>query len=327
MNLSKTIIGNDPALKSLLRNVKIVAPTDATVLITGETGTGKELIATAILKNSRRSDKEFIPLSCATLPESLIESELFGYCKGSFTGATADKKGILAAVDGGTLFLDEINSLPLSVQVKLLRFIEAGEYLPLGSVKTRKADVRIIAATNTKLDEQVNAGQFRQDLYFRLSVVPLLLSPLRERPRDIKLLIDHFLNYFSKKYVARTPSLSNEALETLQRYSWPGNIRELRNFCEYLIILRRRIIGLNDLPRENLENKSETGLASHFKLPAVGVDWPELEGNLIRQAMVRTNGKYKDASLLLGMSRDAFYYRTRKHKLEAAKKVGVGNSQ
>ncbi|HEY8033977.1 MAG TPA: sigma-54 dependent transcriptional regulator [Methylobacter sp.] len=316
MNLSKTIIGKDPALKSLLRSVKTVAPTDATVLITGETGTGKELIAAAILKNSRRSEKEFIALNCAALPESLIESELFGYCKGAFTGAIADKKGILATVDGGTLFLDEINSLPLSVQVKLLRFIEAGEYLPVGFVKTCKADVRIIAASNANLHKQVSAGQFREDLYFRLNVVPLLLSPLRERLHDIKLLMDHFLSYFAKKYATRTLSISIEVLEVLQRYPWPGNIRELRNLCESLTVLRRRrIIELNDLPREYLEVNNRTGLASLFELPKVGVDWPELEVSLIRQAMAKTNGKYQEASLLLGMSRDALYYRTKKHGL------------
>jgi transcriptional regulator with PAS, ATPase and Fis domain len=316
MNLSKTIIGKDPALKSLLRSVKTVAPTDATVLITGETGTGKELIAAAILKNSRRSEKEFIALNCAALPESLIESELFGYCKGAFTGAIVDKKGILATVDGGTLFLDEINSLPLSMQVKLLRFIEAGEYLPVGSVKTCKADVRIIAASNANLHKQVSAGQFREDLYFRLNVVPLLLSPLRERLQDIKLLMDHFLSYFAKKYATRTPSISIEVLEALQRYPWPGNIRELRNLCESLTVLRRkRIIELNDLPREYLDVNNRTGLASLFELPKVGVDWPELEVSLIRQAMAKTNGKYQEASLLLGMSRDALYYRTKKHGL------------
>ncbi|MGZ5008309.1 MAG: sigma-54 interaction domain-containing protein [Methylobacter sp.] len=316
MNLSKTIIGRDPALKSLLRSVKRVAPTDATVLITGETGTGKELIAGAILKNSSRCEKEFVPLNCAALAESLIESELFGYSKGAFTGAIADRKGILATVDGGTLFLDEINSLPLSVQVKLLRFIEAGEYLPVGSVKMHKADVRIIAASNSNLDKQVSAGRFREDLYFRLNVVPLLLPPLRERPRDIKLLIDYFFGYFANKYSVRTPSINIEALEALQRYHWPGNVRELRNLCEKLTVLRlRRTIGLNDLPREYLEIQNKAGTASLFDLPSAGVNWPELEVSLIRQAMEKTNGKYREASLLLGMSRDTLYYRTKKHGL------------
>ena len=188
MKDSQTIIGKAPALKSLLRNVQIIAPTGVNVLITGETGTGKELIAAAIQKNSLRSHKVFITLNCVALPESLIESELFGYCKGAFTGADTDKQGIFAAADGGTLFLDEINSLPVSIQAKLLRFIESGEYSPIGSVKTLKADVRIIAATNINLDEQVNAGAFRRDLYFRLSVVPLQLPPLRDRPKDIELL-------------------------------------------------------------------------------------------------------------------------------------------
>lgn len=186
----------------------------------------------------------------------------------------------------------------------------------MGSVKTHKADVRIIAATNTNLEKQVSVGQFRQDLYFRLSVVPLLLSPLRERPQDIHLLICHFLGYFAKKYGTITPTISNQVLETLQRYPWPGNIRELRNLCENLTILRvRRIVELNDLPREYLEIKREIGLAGIFELPKGGVDWPKLEANFIRQAMVKTNGKHQEASLLLGMSRDALYYRTKKHGL------------
>lgn len=177
MNLPKTIIGKAPALKALLHTVKIIAPTDVNVLITGETGTGKELIAAAIQKSSLRSDKAFITLNCAALPESLIESELFGYCKGAFTGADTDKRGLFTAAHGGTLLLDEINSLPISIQTKLLRFIESGEYVPVGSVKTQIADVRIIAASNANLSTLASAGKFRQDLYFRLSVVPLKCRP------------------------------------------------------------------------------------------------------------------------------------------------------
>ena len=182
----------------MLRNVQIIAPTDVNVLITGETGTGKELIAVAIQENSLRSDKVFITLNCAALSESLIESELFGYCKGAFTDANNDKQGLFAAADGGTLFLDEINSLPVTIQAKLLRFIESGEYVPVGSTDTLKADVRIIAATNINLDELVNSGAFRRDLYFRLSVVPLQLPPLRDRPGDIKLLTKHFMTLFCR---------------------------------------------------------------------------------------------------------------------------------
>ncbi len=311
MSLSKTIIGKDPSLKALLRNLQRVAATEATVLITGETGTGKELIAQAILKNSPRSQQAFITLNCAALPESLIESELFGYSKGAFTGANVAKKGILAAVDGGTLFFDEINSLSLAIQVKLLRFIETGEYLPVGAVKTLKANVRIIAATNTDLEKQVSAGQFRQDLYFRLSVVPLVLNPLRERKEDVQLLLEHFFSYFAQKYTVRTPVISTEVLDVLHQYSWPGNIRELRNLCENLTVRRiRRAIEVADLPREYLKQEQES--LRFIKLPKTGLDWPKLEACVIEQALKKTNGKCQEASLLLGMSRDALYYRTKR---------------
>ena len=314
MKDSQTIIGKAPALKSLLRNVQIIAPTGVNVLITGETGTGKELIAAAIQKNSLRSNKVFITLNCVALPESLIESELFGYCKGAFTGADTDKQGIFAAADGGTLFLDEINSLPVSIQAKLLRFIESGEYSPIGSVKTLKADVRIIAATNVNLDEQVNAGAFRRDLYFRLSVVPLQLPPLRDRPKDIELLLNHFMRYFANKYAVKTPVISKEVLGILKRHPWPGNVRELRNFCEYLIILRiREIIEVKDIPSGHLEIINETGFVYCFKLPESGIVWPELEANLIQQAMAKTNGKVKEASQLLGISKDTLFYRIKKY--------------
>jgi transcriptional regulator with PAS, ATPase and Fis domain len=316
MNFSKTIIGKNPALKSLLRSVKIIAATDVNVLIAGETGTGKELIAVAIQKNSRRTDNVFITLNCAALPESLIESKLFGYCKGAFTGADTDKQGIFAAVDGGTLFLDEINSLPVTVQAKLLRFIESGEYLPIGSVKTCKADVRIIAATNTNMDNLVSAGKFRQDLYFRLNVVQLEPPPLRRRRQDIKLLMNHFMSYFAKKHAVRTPSISKEVLEALENYRWPGNIRELRNLCENLTISRiRRTIELKDLPVEYRQINDNTPYATNFELPELGLDWHKLEINLIQQALAKSNGKCKEASQLLGISRDALYYRIRKYGL------------
>jgi len=319
MKVSQTIIGKAPALKTLLRCVQIIAPTDVNVLITGETGTGKELIAQAIQKNSARSDQVFIILNCAALPENLIESELFGYCKGAFTGANADKQGIFAAADGGTLFLDEINSLPVTIQAKLLRFIESGEYVPVGSVQTLKADVRIIAATNTNLNEQVSGGTFRQDLYFRLSVVPLELPPLRDRPKDIELLLNHFLSYFANKYAVRTPVLSKDLLEILKRHPWPGNIRELRNLCECLCILRiRKIIEKKDIPRGHLEIINEPCFSGHFRLPESGLVWHELEADLIQQALAKADGKYQEASQLLGISRDVLYYRIKKYGLKAA---------
>jgi transcriptional regulator with PAS, ATPase and Fis domain len=318
MKLSKPIIGKDPALQALLRNVQLIAPTNVNVLITGETGTGKELIAVAVQENSLRSDKVFITLNCAALPESLIESELFGYAKGAFTDANNDKQGLFAAADGGTLFLDEINSLPVTVQAKLLRFIESGEYVPVGTTNTLKADARIIAATNCHLDEQVNSGAFRQDLYFRLSVVPLQLPPLRDRPGDINLLTKHFMTYFANKYAVRIPVLSKEVVSILKRHPWPGNIRELSNFCEYLCILKiRKIIGVKDIPSGHLEVFNDSGVVYCFKLPEDGIVWHELEADLIQQALVTANGKLQEASRLLGITRDALAYRIKKYGLSA----------
>jgi transcriptional regulator with PAS, ATPase and Fis domain len=218
--------------------------------------------------------------------------------------------------DGGTLFLDEINSLPVTIQAKLLRFIESGEYVPVGSVQTFKANVRIIAATNANLDEQVKAGAFRQDLYFRLNVVPIQLPPLRDRVQDINLLLNHFMSYFANKYAVRTPVLGKEVLEKLKRHPWPGNIRELRNLCECLIILRiSRIIEVKDLPAGHLENHNKAGFFNNFELPESGMVWHELEVDLIKQALTKANGNCKEASQLLGLSRDTLYYRIKKYGL------------
>ena len=215
----------------------------------------------------------------------------------------------------GTLFLDEINSLTLAMQTKLLRFIELGEYLPVGSVTTNKANVRIIAATNSQIDKLISAGKFRQDLYFRLSVVTLELPPLRKRRQDISLLIDHFMSYFANKYAVRTPSLSKEVLQVLIHYRWPGNIRELRNLCENLTISRiRRIIKLHDLPVEFRENNN-TPCSTYFELPELGLDWYKLEKDLIRQALEKAYGNRKEAAELLNISRDALYYRIKKYGL------------
>ena len=315
MNIAKIILGKDPALKSLLRCVKIIAATDVNVLITGETGTGKELIAEALQKNSNRAEQVFITLNCAALSQSLMESTLFGYRKGAFTDAVADTPGIFAAADGGTLFLDEINSLPLVMQAKLLRFIDSGEYLPVGSVKTCTADIRIIAATNIPIDELIKAGEFRQDLYYRLSVVTLELPPLRHRAQDIDLLLKHYMGYFAEKHKLKTPSFNKDALAKLEAYSWPGNIRELRNLCENLTIARlHRTIALKDLPFEYREPKNDY-TAIYFELPKLGLDWYQLEQQLILQALEKAGGNCREAALLLGLSRDALYYRVKKYKL------------
>ncbi|MCX7101245.1 MAG: sigma-54 dependent transcriptional regulator [Methylobacter sp.] len=312
------IIGLSPALDSLIRSAKIVAATDVTVLLKGETGTGKEVLATAIQKASNRNNKAFITLNCAALPESLIESELFGHKKGAFTGANADKQGLFQAADGGTLFLDEINSLPLSVQGKLLRFLESGECLPVGGINPYKVNVRIISATNTCLNKQIEAGEFRSDLYFRLNVVPLDLPKLSHRTEDIDSLINHFLTSFEKTHALTAPKFSKPALKTLKDYSWPGNIRELRNLCERLsILLAGKVIEIENLPPEFLKQEpSSISTLNGFNLPDNGIQLDSVEAHLISQALERTNGNRSKSAKLLGISRDTLLYRMQKHGFE-----------
>lgn len=315
MDHFNAIIGQSPALDSLIRSARIVAATDVTVLLKGETGTGKEVLATAIQQASARANKAFITLNCAALPESLIESELFGHKKGSFTGATTDKQGLLQAADGGTLFLDEINSLPLSIQAKLLRFLESGECLAVGEIKPYKVDVRVISATNTDLNKQIEAGEFRSDLYFRLNVVPLELPPLAQRTEDIEPLIKHFLDIFQNTHALAAPRFSKQALKTLKAYSWPGNIRELRNVCERLsILLAGKVIEPENLPFEFTAQKAASAPATaNFTLPETGLKLDTLEADLISQALNRTNGNRSKSARLLGISRDTLLYRMQKH--------------
>ena len=315
MDHFNAIIGQSPALDSLIRSAKIVATTDVTVLIKGETGTGKEVLATAIQQASARANKAFITLNCAALPESLIESELFGHKKGSFTGATADKQGLFQAADGGTLFLDEINSLPLSIQAKLLRFLESGECLAVGEIKPYKVDVRVISATNTDLNKQIETGEFRSDLYFRLNVVPLELPSLAQRTEDIESLIKHFLTLFENVHALTAPKFSKPALKVLKAYSWPGNIRELRNLCERLsILLAGKTIEPENLPFEfTSKNIARPSSTSDFTLPETGLKLDTLEADLIHQALVRTNGNRSKSAKLLGISRDTLLYRMQKH--------------
>ncbi len=310
-----SIIGHSPSLDSLIRSARMVAATDVTVLLKGETGTGKEVFAKAIQKGSARADKVFITLNCAALPEQLIESELFGHKKGSFTGATANKLGIFQAADGGTLFLDEINSLPISIQAKLLRFLESGECLAVGDIKPYTVNVRIIAATNTDLSKQVDTGEFRRDLYYRLDVVPLELPPLSKRVEDIEHLIIHFLDMMAATHSIDAPKFSKQALAILKGYYWPGNIRELRNLCERLSILfSGKIIDAVDLPREFFTHSQLIKEAS-FTLPENGCQLDSLEVSLINQALKRTNGNCSRSAKLLGLSRDTLLYRMRKYGL------------
>lgn len=318
MDHFNTLIGQSPALESLIRSARIVAATDVTVLIKGETGTGKEVLATAIQKSNSRVNKPFITLNCAVLSESLVESELFGHKKGSFTGATANKEGLFQAADRGTLFLDEINSLPLAIQGKLLRFLESGECLAVGDTKPYKVDVRVIAATNADLHEQIKRGEFRLDLFFRLNVIPIELPALQDRKEDIDALIKHFLEHFAKEHNIVAPTFSRQSLKVLRGYQWPGNIRELRNLCERLsILLAGRVIEPENLPYEFTACASKTG-KSNFTLPDLGLQLDDLEADLIHQALTRTNGNRSKSARLLGISRDTLLYRIQKHGLASS---------
>lgn len=313
MNSFETIIGESPALETLIRSAKIVAATDVTVLLKGETGTGKEVFAHAIKNASPRAEKEFLTLNCAALPESLIESELFGHKKGSFTGAVHNTQGLLQAADGGTLFLDEINSLPLSIQAKLLRFLDSGECLAVGDVRPYKVDVRVIAATNMDLTTLIESGAFRSDLYFRLNVVPFELPRLSERSEDIELLVEHFFKLFEKNHGIKAPKFSKTTLKILKHYRWTGNIRELRNLCERLCILfANQIIEPEHLPAEFRHDINYAEMTD-FVLPSVGVKLDVLEANLITQALDRTKGNRSKSAKLLGITRDKLLYRMQKH--------------
>jgi DNA-binding NtrC family response regulator len=318
MDNFSAIIGNSPALEALLRTARMVAAADVTVLIKGETGTGKEILATAIQKESPRAKKAFITLNCAALPEGLVESELFGHKKGAFTGAVANKVGLLQAANGGTLFLDEVNSLPLSVQAKLLRFLESGECLAVGDTKPEIMNVRIIAATNTDLNQKIQHGEFRQDLYFRLNVIPLELPSLQQRCEDIEALAKHFFSRFAETHGLPAANFSRNAYKTLRDYAWPGNIRELRNVCERLsILLAGKLIEVENLPHEFLR-KTEVRVSANFTLPEEGVHLETLEAQLINQALSRTKGNRTQSARLLGITRDALQYRMQKYGLATA---------
>jgi two-component system nitrogen regulation response regulator NtrX len=243
------LIGDSSALKQVMAAVGRAAPTNATVLIQGESGVGKELVARTIHRNSLRGRERFVQVNCAAIPEELIESELFGHEKGSFTGATEKQVGKFEQADRGTIFLDEVGDMSPKTQAKVLRVLQEGEVERLGSARTIKVDVRVIAATNKNLDDEIEKGHFREDLYFRLAVIPIQVPPLRDRPEDIPLLVRHYLDYFARENNVRPKRISQGALETMQRYRWKGNIRELSNTVERLMIMTAgETIDVSDLP-------------------------------------------------------------------------------
>jgi len=258
----KGIVGSSRALRGVLDQIQTVAPTDSTVLIEGETGTGKELIAQAIHTHSRRRDRPFVKLNCAAIPLGLLESELFGHEKGAFTGAVAQKLGRFEAADGGTLFLDEIGDIPLELQAKLLRVLQEQEFERLGSTYTRRVNVRVVAATNQDLATLVAEKLFRMDLYYRLNVFPVALPPLRRRAEDIPMLVAHFVGRYAERMSKRIEKITSDAMAALVRYPWPGNIRELQNFIERAVILTRGdVLQLSELPSSPMLSTGPVTLA------------------------------------------------------------------
>ncbi len=300
------ILGHSPKLQDVIGRVKLVAPSRATVLIEGESGTGKELVAQAVHQSSPRARAPFIAVHCAALSESLLESEIFGHERGSFTGATERRIGRFEAADTGTLFLDEIGEISSSTQVKLLRFLETKAIERVGGSKPIELDVRLVAATNRSLEQLVRDGKFREDLFFRLNVVRITLPPLRDRSEDVPLLLAHYIKVFSDENGVPPLTLEPGALATLQAYAWPGNIRELRNFCENAVVLRRGG-SLSEFDLEPKFRGTAGAAAAGGGVPSAALANPlsveENEKRLLREALIKSRGNRTKAAALMGISR------------------------
>jgi two-component system, NtrC family, response regulator AtoC len=306
------IIGQSPAMrgvKSLL--ARVAASPASTVLLTGETGTGKDLAAKAIHYSSDRATRAFVNITCSALPEQLLESELFGHERGAFTDARQQKRGLFETAAGGTVFLDEIGEMTPALQSKLLRFLEEKTFKRVGGLADMRVDVRVVAATNRNLEEEVSAGKFREDLFYRLQVMPIALPPLRLRHGDVALLANYFIDRFNGEFRKRVRGLSTAALEVLEQYTWPGNVREMRNAIERAMLL----IDQEWLEPDDFSTLTRTVVPTHFKLPAEGVNLEELERHLLLQALERAGGNQTQAAQLLGINRDQVRYRIEKFGL------------
>lgn len=311
-----SIIGTSAAMQRVFERMERIVKTDSTVLITGESGTGKELVTRALHHNSRRKTHPFVAVNCGAIPEALLESELFGHVRGSFTGAVRDKVGKFEAANHGTIFLDEIGTMPMHLQSKLLRVLQEQEVERVGSTKTIKLDVRVISATNADLEAQVRQGTFREDLFYRLNVIPLHLPPLRERRDDILPLVNHFLEKFRHLMARPTISLSRSALDILERYHWPGNVRQLENVVERLVALTEGdTIMPEDLPAE-IADQGRSGKGLCLDLSPQGIDMPaaiaDLERKLISKALELAGGVKTRAAALLGLNRTTLVEKMRR---------------
>lgn len=308
----RQILGNSPALMGELRKIPFVAGCDSSILISGETGTGKEMIARAIHYLGPRASKPFSPVNCGAIPTELVENELFGHARGAFTSAATSENGIVQESDGGTLFLDEIDCLPLSAQVKLLRFLQEKEYRQLGSARTRRADVRIIAATNCNPEHAVKQGTFRRDLYYRLNVIPLTLPALRERREDIMLLVRHFTKQYSQEFNKKVETISAEAERKLLLYDWPGNVRELQNMVERAVVFSSGTVLQKEefnLPETEAVRPDESFQKAKAKVIV------EFEKAYIQAILLAHRGNITQAAHTAGKNRRAFWELMKKHEI------------
>ena len=314
--VERALVGEHPAIVKLRALIERVAPTEVTVLITGESGTGKEVVAQAIHTLSPRCNQPFVPVNCAAIPHDLLESEMFGHERGAFTGAAGSRHGLLATADRGTILLDEIGEMPLALQAKLLRVLEDGVVRPLGADRATRVNVRVIAASNVDLGLAVKKGTFREDLFYRLQVVPIVIAPLRERRSDIPLLVEHFLGHIRDRTPRREIEISREAMVALWSYDWPGNVRELENMIERLAILcEGQTIDMSILP-ENLVASVRPATPIRVKLDDGGLNLNnlvrELEDRLINDALKQTSGNKQAAARLLGLKRTTFSAKLRR---------------
>ncbi len=308
------VIGPSPAMRRVMQMVDQVGPSSANVLILGESGTGKEVVANALQQASRRRDEPYIRVNCAAIPDSLMESELFGHEKGAFTGAHKAKKGKFELADGGTIFLDEIGDMSPSTQTKVLRVLQEGEFDRVGSTRTQQVDVRIIAATNAELERLVQERRFREDLFYRLRVIQIVLPPLRERKSDIPLLVDHFIRTYAAKDGKRVAGIEPVALATLTDYHWPGNVRELENAIERAVVLvQKDRLRLEDLPPEVLRRAPEDRIAF-----PIGTTLHEIERRMIAETLRHTDGDKTKAARMLGITARTIYRKLESRRRELA---------
>ena len=311
------VIGNSPQMHEVIDRLRRIAPTDATILIQGDTGTGKELVAQAIHQNSPRKKRPFVGLNCAALSENILESELFGHIKGAFTDASADRVGKFEYANGGTLFLDEVGDMPLPTQIKLLRVLESSEITRVGSNEAIKVNVRILSATNRDLEEAIAAGTFREDLYHRLKVVSIQLPRLSERSTDIPLLIEHFINMHSKRHHKEIKSMTTAARRRLMAFDWPGNVRQLKNAIESMVVVDYDgVLDLDDLPDDLSTGDQSVADADGRGLgELVGKPLSEIEGMFIAETLEFTNGNREEAAGLLGIGERTLYRKIKEYQL------------